>query len=264
MHEPDGERLRDTDPRRPDVAVALDFPGLEEALSLVDRLGMDGALFKVGLELFGRTGPAAVRELRSRGHRVFLDLKLHDIPSTVAGAVRAAGELGVDLLTVHASGGPAMIRAARDAVEGEGPRILAVTVLTSMDRAELAAVRGIDAEPSETVLRLAGLALEAGAHGVVASPAEVEPLRARFGSGPLVVTPGIRLPGDDAHDQKRIAGPGEAVRDGSDVLVVGRSVTGAAEPREALERIRSLMAEAGDRSPVLSGRGAAPESGGPG
>jgi orotidine-5'-phosphate decarboxylase len=255
MHESDGEGSREVERRRPEVAVALDFPSPDEALALVDRLGGEAPLVKVGLELYTRSGPAVVRELRSRGHRVFLDLKLHDIPNTVAGAARAAAELDVELLTVHASGGPSMIRAARDAVKGGGPRILAVSVLTSMDRAELSAVRGIDEEPPEAVLRLVGLALEAGAHGVVASPAEVSPLRARFGPGPLIVTPGIRLPGDDVHDQKRIAGPDEAVRDGSDVLVVGRSVTGAADPREALMRVRSLMAQAADRSPVLSGPG---------
>jgi orotidine-5'-phosphate decarboxylase len=241
--------------RAPVPIVALDVASIRDAYRLLDRIGPRAEWVKVGLQLFTAAGPDLVAALRSDGYRIFLDLKLHDIPNTVAGAARAAAELDVELLTVHASGGPSMIRAARDAVKGGGPRILAVSVLTSMDRAELSAVRGIDEEPPEAVLRLVGLALEAGAHGVVASPAEVSPLRARFGPGPLIVTPGIRLPGDDVHDQKRIAGPDQAFRDGSDVLVVGRSVTGAADPREALMRVRSLMAQAADRSPVLSGPG---------
>jgi orotidine-5'-phosphate decarboxylase len=263
MDEPGGHEQREVGVRRPEVAVALDFPAPGEALSLVDSLGDGDALFKVGLELYTRSGPAVVRELRGRGKRVFLDLKLHDIPNTVAGAALAAAELEADLLTVHGSGGPAMIRAASRAVEGRSTRILAVTILTSMDRVELSAVFGGDEEPSDAVLRLAELALEAGAHGVVASPAEVALLRDRFGPDPLIVTPGIRLPGDEPHDQKRIAGPGDAVRDGSDVLVVGRSVTGAPDPRRALEQIRFLMTEAIPESPVLSGGAHSAGPGGP-
>lgn len=227
------------------VAVALDFETRDAALEMVGRLGASADLYKVGLELFTRCGPELVRELRERDLRVFLDLKLHDIPHTVARAVAAAGETGAELVTVHAAGGTAMIRAAREAADEAGIRVLAVTVLTSLGPAELAEVRGgVAVDPAEEVVRLAGLATRAGAHGVVASPREVGALREHLGEGPLLVTPGIRLAGDPVHDQVRVAGPGEAVRAGADLLVVGRSITQAEDPAAALARVRDGIARA--------------------
>jgi orotidine-5'-phosphate decarboxylase len=224
-----------------ELIVALDLPERAEALALVDRLGPDARFYKVGLELFTRVGPEVLRELRMRERAVFLDLKLHDIPNTVAAAAGAAAEHGVELLTVHASGGTRMISAAREAVEGSGTRLLAVTVLTSMSEAGLSLARGVPSSPRDEVLRLADLAMEHGAHGVVASPLEVALLRARLGPDALLVTPGIRLGGEDAHDQARVSTPQEAVRAGADFLVVGRTISRATDPVEALAGVRAGM-----------------------
>ena len=232
----------------PEVVVALDVPGPAPARELIGRLP-DGTHYKVGLELFTAAGPGFVRELTAAGHRVFLDLKLHDIPDTVAGAVRSVADLGVDLLTVHAAGGRAMVAAAADAArrataapdEG-GLGILGVTVLTSLDDDAWEEVTGVDAVVEEAVGRLAVLCQEAGAHGVVASVGECSAVKALCGSRFRVATPGIRPEGAEAHDQKRVATPAEAADAGSDYLVVGRAVRQAADPADALRRIRDEAA----------------------
>jgi len=219
------------------VIVALDMASAEEALRMVETLGDPADFFKVGLELYTRAGPSVVSDLISREKRVFLDLKLHDIPNTVAGAVRAASDLGVDLLTVHAAGGPAMLGSARDAVSGD-LRLLAVTVLTSLSAADMETVWGrqIRSVPDE-VARLTDLARASGMHGVVAAAAEVARIRAQVGDSLLLVVPGIRAAGTDREDQKRVATPADAVRAGADYLVVGRAVTQAEEPAAALSAV---------------------------
>lgn len=238
-----------TDPqtRAPQVIVALDHPEPEAAFALVDRLPRD-TWVKVGLELFTRAGPPVVERLVGDGRHVFLDLKLHDIPNTVAGAVRSAGRLGVELLTVHAAGGEAMLRAAAvaaDAVsEGCALRLLAITVLTSLDEAALAAVMGPGNGVEETAGRLAGLARESDIDGVVCSVAEARAIRVACGADFLVVTPGIRLAGESADDQRRVATPAVARAAGADYLVVGRSITAAEDPAAALARIRAELASA--------------------
>jgi len=237
--------------RLPDVIVALDYPEPEAALALVARLP-EGTWYKVGLELFTRAGPPIVERLAGEGRHVFLDLKLHDIPNTVAGAVRSAARLGARLLTVHASGGEAMLRAAADAA-GEGDaslRLLAVTVLTSLDDAGLTAVMGAGARVEETVGRLAGLARESGIDGAVSSVAECRAIKLACGEEFLVVTPGIRLAGQGAQDQKRVATPATARAAGADYLVVGRSITAADDPAAALAAVREALAEGpGDARP---------------
>lgn len=222
-----------------EVIVALDLPSRARALTMVDRLGEGADFYKVGLELFTREGPGIVRELQDRGKRVFLDLKLLDIPNTVAGAVAAASDLGVELLTLHAQGGPGMLEAALDRA-GPSIRLLAVTVLTSLAPDEIETVWGrpVGAVRRE-VLRLAEIARETGMHGVVASPLEAAELRGALGSEALVVTPGIRPAGTDRHDQNRVATPEAAVAAGASHLVVGRAITQAPEPLEALEAIRA-------------------------
>ncbi|HEX2207994.1 MAG TPA: orotidine-5'-phosphate decarboxylase [Longimicrobium sp.] len=230
---------------RPIPIIALDVPARADAESLLDRLGPDADFVKVGLQLFTAEGPDVVRAMRERGCRVFLDLKLHDIPSTVAHAVESAARLGVDLLTVHASGGSAMLRAARRAAGergADGIRLLGVTVLTSLSAAEVAEAWGRDGvSAADEVERLARLAQGAGMDGVVASVAEVPVIRRATGADFRILTPGIRLPGDEAGDQARIATPGQAARLGSDYIILGRSVTAAADPAEALRRaIREL------------------------
>ncbi|MFP3949061.1 MAG: orotidine-5'-phosphate decarboxylase [Longimicrobiales bacterium] len=223
------------------IAIALDVPGMEPALRLADELGEGPDLYKVGLELYTREGPKVIRELHARGSRVFLDLKLHDIPATVAAAVSAAAEHGVELLTVHTAGGAAMLRAAVEAA-GDDVELLGITVLTSLPADELADTWGRDRiDVGDEVLRLGALAVEAGVHGLVASAREASTLRRTLGSRVTLVTPGIRLAGGDRHDQARIATPAEAVRAGADLLVVGRAVTAAADPRAALERVRAEM-----------------------
>jgi orotidine-5'-phosphate decarboxylase len=222
------------------LIVALDTPGLRAAEALVERLTGVVAHFKVGSALFTAAGPAAVEMVRRRGGRVFLDLKYHDIPATVAGAVEAAARLGVGLLTVHASGGAAMLRAAAEAARAAGrdrPRIVAVTVLTSLDRAALQRELCVPVAVEGHAVHLAALAREAGCDGVVASPREAGRLRSLLGPGALIVTPGIRLAGGAADDQARTATPAMAVRAGADYLVVGRPITGAADPAAAAAAI---------------------------
>lgn len=225
-----------------DIILALDLPTADAALELVDRLGDAVTRYKVGPVLYTRTGPSVVRELRARGKGVFLDLKFHDIPNTVAGAVAAAAELEVELLTLHATGGSEMMRAAREAAGTEGPKLLGVTLLTSLTPADVEEIWGKELmSVREETLRLAGLAAEAGLDGVVASVLETEAIRRRQGSDFLVVTPGIRPAGSLPGDQSRTATPAEAARAGADLLVIGRPVTAAADPVAAVERIRAEL-----------------------
>jgi orotidine-5'-phosphate decarboxylase len=224
-----------------DVIVALDFPSRGEALAMADRLGDAVGFYKVGLELHTRAGPDVVRELRARQKRVFLDLKLHDIPNTVAAAVRAAAELEVDLLTVHTTGGAEMLRAAAAAAENR-LALLGVTLLTSLSPTD---VEGAWARPisslREEVVRLATLARDCGLPGVVTSPQEAEAVRRRLGPDLVIVTPGIRMAGGDAHDQSRIATPGAAARAGATYLVIGRPVTAARDPVAAIASVRAEL-----------------------
>lgn len=226
------------------LAVALDFADEHEALKFVDRLGQICQWYKVGMELYYATGNRIVQQLRDRGFNVFLDLKLHDIPNTVAGAVRSATQAGASLLTLHASGGAAMMSAAAEAASAPGsPRLLAVTVLTSMDANELTGI-GITASPAQQVLRLAKLAKKSGIDGMVCSAEEVAALRKETGPNTLLVVPGIRLAGGAIDDQKRIATPAQAIADGASMLVVGRPITRAADPAEAARTILEQIEQA--------------------
>ena len=225
------------------LIVALDVTALDAALALVERLGGAATRFKVGLELFCAEGPRAVEAVRARGGRVFLDLKLHDIPETVRRAARAAATSGAELLTVHAGGGAAMLEAAvAGAAEGGGARVLAVTVLTSLDLADLAAVGTVAASVEALVVQRALLAQKAGCAGVVASVHEARAVRAAVGPGFLIVTPGVRPAGGERADQKRVATAAEAVAAGADAVVVGRPIRDAADPRAAA---LALLAELG-------------------
>ena len=227
------------------LIVALDFPAADPALALAAKLEDQCQWFKVGLELYIAAGPSIVETLVGRGHSVFLDLKLHDIPNTVGGAVRSAAALGASLLTIHAAGGPAMLKAAQEAAAGlaAAPQLLAVTVLTSMDRAQLGAI-GISGAPAEQVALLAKLGLDAGIEGFVCSPQEVAAIRALTGAKGVLVTPGIRPAGADKGDQQRIATPTYALDQGANYLVVGRPITQAADPALAAEAILFEIAEA--------------------
>jgi orotidine-5'-phosphate decarboxylase len=222
----------------PRVIVALDYPQAGPALELAARLDASACRLKVGKELFTAAGPDLVRALVGKGFGVFLDLKFHDIPNTVAAACRAASELGVWMLNVHASGGRKMMEAAREAVDKSAsrPLLIGVTVLTSMDETGLRET-GVASSPHDQVLHLAGLAQQSGLDGVVCSAQEAADLRARFGAGFALVTPGIRPAGADAGDQSRIMTPANAVRAGSDYLVIGRPITQAPDPLAALQQI---------------------------
>lgn len=229
-----------------ELIVALDVSSIREVEQAVDRLGDAVSFYKIGLELFSATGPDVVRAVKARGKRVFLDLKLHDIPRTVERAVKSGAALGVDLMTVHAVGGRAMVRAAKEAASGFGsaaPKILAVTVLTSLDQSDLTDL-GVAREMRTQVEALGRLACGNGADGIVCSPKEVAAMRAALGSGALLVTPGVRPAGADVGDQKRVATPGQAVRDGSTHLVVGRPILEAVDPCAAARAIAAEMAEA--------------------
>jgi len=225
------------------LIVALDFPSANAALNLVDRLDGRCRWFKVGLELFLAAGPSIVSTLRSRGFYVFVDLKLHDIPNTVAGAVRSLSESGASLLTVHAAGGRPMLLAAAEAAtrKADGPELIAVTVLTSMDAHQLGQI-GIPDTPAFQVLRLAKLAHGAGISGIVCSPQECPQMRAYLGPYRLLVVPGIRPLGAALGDQSRTATPAQALDDGASMLVVGRPIIQAPDPSAAADAILHEMA----------------------
>jgi orotidine-5'-phosphate decarboxylase len=226
------------------LIVALDVPSANAALALADTLRDTCHWFKVGLELYIAAGPAIVEKLVGQGHSVFLDLKLHDIPNTVASAVRATASLGVRMLTIHAAGGPAMLSAAREAAAGMAapPELLAVTVLTSMDQQQVTAT-GIPRSPQEQVELLARMGMDAGIRGFVCSPQEVGTLRGLTGEKGILVIPGIRPTGADQGDQQRIATPAQALSQGASYLVVGRPITQSADPVRAAEAILKEMAE---------------------
>jgi orotidine-5'-phosphate decarboxylase len=231
----------------PKVIVALDFADGSEALALAAQLSPAHCGVKVGKELFTTAGPELVNDLVARGFRVFLDLKFHDIPNTVASACAAATRLGVWMLNVHASGGAAMLAAARNAVDETAqrhgrpaPLLIAVTVLTSLSATDLGAI-GIAATPAEQALRLARLAQANGADGVVCSAQEAAALRAACGAAFTLVTPGIRPAGVGVHDHARAMTPEAAIAAGADYLVVGRAITGAADPLAALAAINASI-----------------------
>jgi orotidine-5'-phosphate decarboxylase len=224
------------------IIIALDVKNREEARAVLESLP-EARLFKVGLELYTAEGPAMIDLVKSFGKEVFLDLKLHDIPNTVAGAVKSAVRHGVAMLTLHTSGGREMMKraveAARETAEKENkplPLILGVTVLTSLKDSDLQEI-GFSSDSRNQVLRLARLAVEAGIEGIVCSPQELEPLRAELGSRVRIITPGIRPAWAEAQDQKRIMTPGEAIKKGADFLVIGRPITQAPVPREAFNRV---------------------------
>jgi orotidine-5'-phosphate decarboxylase len=230
------------------LIVALDVPKADDARVLVDRLAGHVGLFKVGSQIFTAAGPELVREIVGRGQKVFLDLKFHDIPKTVAGAVASASRLGVSLVDVHGLGGRAMVEAAAGALPAMGTRLLAITILTSHDEETLDEI-GVNGSMAESVRRLALLAKEAGADGVVASPHEVAIVREACGSGFLIVTPGIRPAGTAQGDQARAATPAAALAAGADYLVVGRPITEAANPAAAADAIaREMEAALGPRT----------------
>ena len=218
------------------LIVALDLPDAVRARAMVDRLAGKVGMLKVGNQLFTAAGPDFVREIVARGEKVFLDLKYHDIPNTVAGAVSGASQLGVSLMTVHALGGAEMLQAAVGALPAMGVRLLAVTVLTSHDEESLA-VLGMTGSLADSVRRLARLALDAGADGVIASPQEVALVREACGPDFLIVTPGIRPAGSARGDQARAATPAAARAAGADYLVVGRPVLEASDPAAAVAAI---------------------------
>lgn len=220
------------------IIVALDYTSAADALAMADQLSPEKVRVKVGKELFTREGPAVVEALQKRGFEVFLDLKFHDIPNTVAGAVRAAAELGVWMVNVHAGGGRRMMEAAHEAVGSRAhrPLLTAVTVLTSMGDGELAEL-GIQVDAATQVKRLATLTRDCGLDGVVCSAREAAMLRSELGSEFKLVTPGIRPAGSDAGDQTRVVTPADAVKLGVDYMVIGRPITRADDPAAAAQAI---------------------------
>ncbi len=228
----------------PKVIVALDYDNQNEALAFVDRIEPGSCRLKVGKEMFTYFGPDFVRQLHDRGHSVLLDLKFHDIPNTCSKAVKAAADLGVWMVNVHASGGERMMTASREILEPYGkdrPLLIGVTVLTSMEASDLAGI-GINQEPQQQVLNLASLAKNSGLDGVVCSAQEASILKGNLGQNFKLVTPGIRPVGSEAGDQRRVMTPVEAIAAGSDYLVIGRPITQAADPALVLAEINKSLA----------------------
>jgi orotidine-5'-phosphate decarboxylase len=232
------------------IIVALDVPDLSTGEQLVKSLAAHVGFFKVGLEFYSAAGPAAIAMVKQHGGKVFADLKLHDIPNTVAGAARALVRQGVDILDVHAAGGSAMLKAAAGAVREEAakagclpPLLLAITVLTSLDGSVLRTEVGIEREVEEQVVHWARLVQDCGLDGVVASPREIKAIRQACGPEFAIVTPGVRPAGAALGDQRRVMTPAEALSQGSDYLVIGRPITAAPDPVAA---VRAIVAEMGE------------------
>ena len=225
------------------IIVALDFPTETEALNLVDQLGTGVGFYKIGLQLFTKYGPPIVQRIKGIGAKVFLDLKFHDIPNTVKHSVISARELGVDMMTIHLSGGGKMIQAAVEGLGDSNALILGVTVLTSSNRETLREI-AVESEVADQVLRLAALGVESGLRGVVASPQEITMLRRAFGEHLKIVTPGVRPIWAEANDQQRTMTPGGAVKAGADYVVVGRPITAQPDPKAAAKRILDEILEA--------------------
>ena len=228
------------------VIVALDVPSTEAMLPVIETIGESIDFYKVGLELYIAEGPAVLQPLKDQGKRIFLDLKLHDIPRTVERAVKSAARHGVDLLTVHASGGRPMLEAAAAAAAEFGdnrPRLLAITALTSLDQSDLTDI-GVQRSVSDHAAALAELAISSGIDGIVCSPLEATAMRQRLGPDALIVTPGVRPAGGDVGDQKRVATPGNAAKAGATHLVIGRPILQAEAPAEAAKSIISEVEEA--------------------
>jgi orotidine-5'-phosphate decarboxylase len=225
------------------IIVALDFPDEQQAMALVERLDPTMCRLKVGKEMFTRLGPAFIAKLIQRGFEIFLDLKFHDIPNTVAAACDAAADLGVWMMNLHASGGRRMMEMARERLEQRAsrPLLVAVTVLTSLSAEDIAEV-GMRGEPAEYVIRLADLAASAGMDGIVCSPREAAQIRNRIGEQFLLVTPGVRPMDAAVDDQRRVMTPEDAIRAGASYLVIGRPITAAVEPIEVLTRINQAIA----------------------
>lgn len=225
------------------IFVAIDTPSRERALVLASSLRPHVGGLKIGLEFVHAHGPDGIRAMVQTGVPVFLDVKLHDIPNTVAGAMKALAPLGAAIINVHASGGAAMMRAAAEAAAASStrPKVLAVTVLTSLTEADLKAM-GVSSTPMEQVVRLALLAQDSGLDGVVCSPEEIAAVRAACGHNFLIVTPGIRPAGSSLNDQQRVTGPAEALRAGANHLVIGRPITAASDPAEAAKAIATGLA----------------------
>lgn len=242
LHSPVVAGLPASSGMRERLIVALDVSSAAEAQKLVSRIGDAAGIYKVGLQLFTAEGPGIVRDLVSSGRRVFLDLKLHDIPTTVALAVKSATELGAYMLTLHASGGSAMLRAAAEAAAGR-MNLLGVTVLTSLSDEDMQEI-GVSGRASDQVLRMAALAQSGGCQGIVTSPREALMVRKALGEGFAIVTPGIRPAGAETNDQQRIATPAQAVMNGASHIVVGRPITHAPDPAKAAQTIISEMEQA--------------------
>ena len=228
-----------------DVIIALDFPTGRETLAFLDLFSAEARkpFVKIGMELFYAEGPAIVREVKARGHRIFLDLKLHDIPNTVKSAMAVLSRLDVDIVNLHAAGGSAMMKAALEGLmrpDGTRPLLIAVTQLTSTDSAMLKDELLIGTPMAETVMRYAENAARCGLDGVVCSPLEAATVKARCGAEFLTVTPGVRFAGGDVGDQKRVMAPADAVKSGCDLLVMGRPITRAADPVAAYAAARSV------------------------
>ncbi len=236
--------MLDTQLMDPKVIVALDYDNQNDALAFVDRIEPGSCRLKVGKEMFTFYGPDFVRKLHDRGHSVFLDLKFHDIPNTCSKAVKAAAELGVWMVNVHASGGERMMTASREILEPYGkdrPLLIGVTVLTSMESSDLAGI-GISRSPQEQVMNLATLTKNSGLDGVVCSAQEASLLKSNLGQEFMLVTPGIRPAGSAAGDQRRVMTPVEAIAAGSDYLVIGRPITQAENPAQVLADINATLA----------------------
>jgi len=236
----------------PKIIVALDYPAAAPALALAERLQPELCRLKVGKELFTASGPALLEQLMRRGFEIFLDLKFHDIPNTTAQACKAAASLGVWMVNVHALGGRKMLEAAREAIahSTQRPKLIAVTLLTSMAQQDLADI-GIAATPADMVLRLAKLACDSGLDGVVCSAQEAWQLRPKYDEGFCLVTPGIRPAGSAADDQSRIMTPLSAIKAGSSYLVIGRPITQAADPLQALLDINQEIVGARFNQPLI-------------